>query len=145
EVEVLGERGTFEMQDFVPIMDYAIDIQVISTGNAVNRTATTVTIDDILDIDYLCPDAYNLYVSFTGTVIFSGNIWYPSYDLREDGYINNTYDLQIWGNTYNPFNDIMDPLVGQVIKVEGYLVGFEYIYGAFDWQVKVTTHEVMIP
>ena len=145
EVEVLGERGTFEMQDFVPIMDYAIDIQVISTGNAVNRTATAVTIDDILAIDYLSPDAYNLYVSFTGTVIFSGNIWYPSYDLREDGYINNTYDLQIWGNTYDPFNDLMDPLVGQVIEVEGYLVGFEYIYGAFDWQVKVTTHEVIIP
>lgn len=145
EVEVLGERATFEMMDYVPVMDYAIDIKVLSTGHAVTQTPITMTIDDILDIDYLDPDSFNQYISFTGTVIFSGNSWYPSYDLREDGYLDDDYDLQLWGNTDDAFNSTMNPLVGQVVEVEGYLIGFEYIYGEFDWQLKVTNVEVIIP
>jgi uncharacterized repeat protein (TIGR02543 family) len=145
EVEVLGERATFEMMDYVPVMDYAIDVKILSTGHAVTQTPITVSIDDILEIDYLDPDSFNQYISFTGTVIFSGNTWYPSFDLREDGYMDNTYDLQLWGNTYDEFNTDMGPRVGDVIRVEGYLIGFEYIYGEFDWQLKVTTVEVIIP
>lgn len=145
EVEVLGERGTWMNMDYVPVMDYAFDIKVLSTGNQVVQTPITMTIDDILNIDYLDPDAYNQYIRITGIVIFSGNTGYPSYDLRADGYTDNTYDLQLWGNTYDSFNTQMDPLVGQWIEVEGYLVGFEYIYQAFDWHLKVTQFEVLIP
>lgn len=138
-VKVLAMRAHFEYEDYVPVMSQTLDIIIVSSDHTITRTPVVMTIDDILALDYLDPDTFNQFISFTGQVIFSGNIWYPSYDLREIGYANEDYDLQIWGDTYEPFNNTMNPLVGTIIRVEGYLIGFEYIYQAFDWHLKVTS------
>lgn len=139
KVQVLAMRANFEYEDYVPVMSQTLDIIIVSSDHTLTQTPIAMTIDAIRALDYLDPDTFNQFISFTGQVIFSGNYWYPSYDLREAGYTNEDYDLQIWGDTYDPFNDAMDPLVGTVITVEGYLIGFEYIYQAFDWHLKVTS------
>ena len=142
EVEVLGMRTNYEYEDYVPVMSQTIDVNVLSTGHAVNLSATHMTVEDIIALDYLDPGVFNQYISFTGVVTFSGNQWYPSFDSREAGYTDNTYDLQLWGDTYDPFNQTMYGLLGQTITVYGYLIGYEYIYQAFDWILYVDTYVV---
>ncbi len=117
-------------------------MKVLSKNHTVDTTASHMTVEDILALDYLDPGVFNHYISFTGVVVFSGNQWYPSFDLREDGYTDNTYDLQLWGDTYDPFNQTMYGLLGQTITVYGYLIGYEYIYQAFDWILYVDTYVV---
>lgn len=138
EVKVLGMRRHYEYEDYVPVIGTAVDIEIISSDHAINRTAISMDVDDILALDYLDPDTFNQYISFDGTVIFSGNTWYPSYDVREDGYVDNKYDMQLWGDTYEPFNTMMHPKVGTEVVAYGYLIGFEYIYTQFDWIMYVT-------
>jgi uncharacterized repeat protein (TIGR02543 family) len=142
EVEVLGMRAHYEYEDYVPVISHVVDMRVISSDHVVDKTSIQMTVEDILALDYLDPGIFNQYIRFTGTVVFSGNYWYPSYDLREDGYTNQTYDLQLWGDTYDAFNTEMNPLVGQKITAYGYLIGFEYIYQAFDWIMHVDTFVV---
>ncbi|HRY78324.1 MAG TPA: hypothetical protein P5154_06140, partial [Candidatus Izemoplasmatales bacterium] len=145
-IRILGMRRGYENEDYVPILDSVADLEVLSHGAAPTRTPVTMTVEEMMALDYLCPDVYNQYVSITGTVIFSGNISYPSFDIREAGMPSDaTYDIQIWSNTYYDFNDVMDPLVGSVIRVEGYLIGFQYIYAPFDWIVLHVNHEVLVP
>ena len=139
EVQVLGMRRHYEFEDYVPVMGTAVDIEILSTDNAVTRTAINMNVDDILALDYLDMDTFNQYISFDGTVIFSGNQWYPSFDVREDGYTSNEYDMQLWGDTYDPFNEMMNPKVGTDVIAYGYLIGFEYIYTEFDWIMYVTS------
>lgn len=138
EVQVLGTRENFRYEDYVPIMGTAIDINILSEDNPINRTAISMNIDDILALDYLDPDTFNKYISFDGMVIFSGNTSYPSYDVREDGYADEAYDLQLYGDTYDPYNDMMDSKVGSHVVVYGYLIGFEYVYQEFDWIMHTT-------
>jgi len=142
EVEVLGMRTNYEYEDYVPVMSQTVDVKVLSKNHTVDTTASHMTVEDILALDYLDPGVFNHYISFTGVVVFSGNQWYPSFDLREDGYTDNTYDLQLWGDTYDPFNQTMYGLLGQTITVYGYLIGYEYIYQAFDWILYVDTYVV---
>ena len=63
---------------------------------------------------------------------------YPSYDVREDGYADEAYDLQLYGDTYDPYNDMMDSKVGSHVVVYGYLIEFEYVYQEFDWIMHTT-------
>ncbi|HBG33135.1 MAG TPA: hypothetical protein DDW82_05430 [Acholeplasmataceae bacterium] len=119
-------------------------MELVSSNHTVDRTPITMTVEDILNIDHLNPDSFNKYISFTGTVIFTGNTWYPSYDLREDGYTISEYDLQMWADTYQPYLDMMAPLVGDKMTAEGYLIGFEYIYCEFDWILMYTEHVIII-
>ncbi|MDX9691204.1 MAG: InlB B-repeat-containing protein [Acholeplasmataceae bacterium] len=143
EVLILGMRAHFEFEDYVPVINQVMDIMVISTGHTVDPTAIQMTISDIIGLDYLDPMMFNQYIFFEGTVIFSGNMWYPSYDIREEGYLDNTYDLQMWGDDEDTFNATMNGLVGQRIRIYGYLIGYEYIYQAFDWHIKVTHYEII--
>jgi uncharacterized repeat protein (TIGR02543 family) len=143
EVLVLGMRAHFEFEDYVPVINQVMDIMVISLDHTVDPTATLMTTSDILGLDYLDPMIFNQYIIFEGTVIFSGNTWYPSYDIREEGYVDNTYDLQMWGDDEDTFNSTMEGLVGQRIRIFGYLIGYEYVYQAFDWHIKVTHYEII--
>ncbi len=143
-VRLSGMKTYNFWQDYVPFMEYVMDIEVISSGS-VETTFPVMTISDILALNYLDVESFCLPITFTGTVIFSGNVSYPSFDLREDGYLTNDYDLALYGTTYNDFNDYMGTLVGSQVVVTGYLVGFEYIYQAFDWKLYVTSVDVIEP
>ena len=143
-VKFAGDKYTYENEHFIPIMGDVFYMELVSSNHTVDRTPITMTVEDILNIDHLNPDSFNKYISFTGTVIFTGNTWYPSYDLREDGYTISEYDLQMWADTYQPYLDMMAPLVGDKMTAEGYLIGFEYIYCEFDWILMYTEHVIII-
>jgi hypothetical protein len=143
EVLVLGMRAHYEYEDYVPVINQVKDIMVTSSGHTINPMVVPMGVNDIINLDYLDPDTFNQYIVFEGTVIFSGNFWYPSYDIREEGYLDETYDLQMWGDDETSFNATMNGLVGQKIRVYGYLIGYEYVYQAFDWHIKVTHYELV--
>jgi uncharacterized repeat protein (TIGR02543 family) len=142
-IKFAGEKYTYENEHFVPIMDDVFYMELLSSNHTVERNPITMTVQDILAIDHLNPDSFNQYISFTGIVIFTGGYSYPSYDLREEGYLVSEYNLQMWADTYQPYLDMMGPLVGDKMTAEGYLIGFEYIYCEFDWILMYTEH-VMI-
>lgn len=146
-IRILGVRDTYEYENNVPVMKWIVDIDVIGHGAVPTHTPKVMTVEDMLALDYLCPDVFNQYVVIRGTVIFSGNYYgYRSYDIREDGMPETEeYDIQIWSDTYDPFNDIMDPLVGTKLQVEGYLIGYLHLYGPFEWFVMHVSHQTMEP
>ncbi|WP_262095290.1 InlB B-repeat-containing protein [Paracholeplasma vituli] len=143
EVRILGLRNLYDYEDYIPVISEIYDLQILSTGHIVNPVYIPTTMADILAIDYLLPDVYNQTVSITGTVIFTGNSWYPSYDLVIDDDYSSTYSIQLIGQDYDTFNAYMDPLVGQTMTIEGYLIGFTYIYDLFDWKVVVINSTVI--
>ncbi|MFA5006716.1 MAG: InlB B-repeat-containing protein [Candidatus Izemoplasmatales bacterium] len=145
-VRLLGTRALYEYEHYVPILDYVVDIDVVGHVELPDLAPKPMTVQDILELDYLCPDAFNQYVSITGTLVFSGNLWYPSFDIRGEGMPEDgSYDIQIWGNTYQEYNEAIYPLVGSVLRVEGYLIGYQYVYQAFDWIVLDARHAVLHP
>lgn len=136
-VRILGNRNLYDYEDYIPVIDDIYDIKVISSDNAVTSIYTHMDMADILAINYLDPDQFTKPVTLTGTVVFTGNQWYPSYDLRIDDTYGTTYTIYMFGQDYDAFNALMGPRVGQTITVEGYLIGFTYIYDLFDWKVCV--------
>lgn len=114
------------------------DWKPLSTDHPAPLSPTPMTITDILTMDHLDYDSFGHFIEFTGTVIFSGNASYPAFDLREDGFLTDDYDLEIGGADYNAFNTLMADYVGQEVTIEGYLVGFDYIDQPFNWFVRVT-------
>ncbi len=143
-IQILGRKDFYEGNDYVPVMDSVIDIKVISGGHAITNTATAMTVQEILDLDYLNPDTFNQYVIITGDVIRYGSSTYPGYEIHEAGTpTDRSYNIQLYADTYMPFNDMMLAYVGDVVTVEGYLIGFEYIYDRFDWIVIYVDHEVI--
>lgn len=143
EVRILGMRNLYDYEDYIPVISEIYDVQILSTGHIVNPVYTPTSMEDILSIEYLLPNIYNQTVSITGTVIFTGNTWYPSYDLVIDDNYSSTYSIQLIGQDYDTFNAYMEPLVGQTMTIEGYLIGFTYIYDLFDWKVVVINSTVI--
>src|SRR5690606_27122646 len=124
--------------DYVPILDEIMDIEVISSGHTILRTPIPMTIEDILAINHLSPSSFGYYIEITGTVVFSGNTWYPCYDIQQDNF-NEDYALELRiDNIDSVYYDTFNPLLGQEVTIRGYLVGYEYIYDQFDWNLIVT-------
>lgn len=142
-VRILGNRNLYDYEDYIPVIDDIYDIKIISSDNAVTNIYTHMDMADILAINYLDPDQFTKPVTLTGTVVFTGNQWYPSYDLRIDDTYGTTYTIYMFGQDYDAFNALMGPRVGQTITVEGYLIGFTYIYDLFDWKVCVINSTVI--
>lgn len=137
EVRILGNRNLYDFESYIPVIDDIFDIQVLSSDSPINTAYTSMDMADILAIDYLSPDVYNQPVTLTGVVIFTGNTWYPCFDIVIDGTYPATYSIEMKGQDYDAFNALMEPLVGETIRIEGYLIGFTYIYDLFDWKVVV--------
>ena len=143
-IQILGRKEFYEGNDYVPVMGSVLDINVISGGHPISNTPTAITVQEILDLDYLSPDAYNQYVIVTGDVIRYGSDTYPGYEIHQAGTpTDRSYNIQLYADTYMPFNDMMLAYVGDVVTLEGYLIGFEYIYDRFDWIVIYVDHEVV--
>ena len=143
EVRIIGNRNLYDYEDYIPVIDDIYDIKIISTNNAVTSVYTNMTMADILAINYLDPDQFTKPVSLTGVVVFTGNTWYPSYDIRIDDTYGTTYTIYMMGQNYDAFNALMGPLVGQTITIEGFLIGFTSIYDLFDWKVVVINSTVI--
>jgi hypothetical protein len=135
EILLLGNRTTYENEGYVPILQNVIDLRVLSGGHAIVRNAIAMTTEEILNLNYLNPDVYNRYISMTGTVVFSGNLTYPSYDLHDDSFVVDDYDTQLWNDDYPNIDEEMNPYLNTDVAVEGYLYGFEYIFDYYDWQM----------
>ncbi|MDX9808372.1 MAG: hypothetical protein RBS87_07460, partial [Acholeplasma sp.] len=137
EVRILGKRNLYDYESYVPVIDDIFDIQILSSDNPINTIYTPFYMADILAIDYLSPDVFNQSIALTGVVIFTGNTWYPCFDIVIDGTFPATYSIEMMGQDYDAFNALMEPLIGETITIEGYLIGFTYIYDLFDWKVVV--------
>lgn len=138
EVEIMGIRGTYWNNYYVPIIEDVRWLNVISSENTLTLTPTSMTVSDILAIDYTHPDVYSQYIEITGTILFSGNFSYPSYDLHEVGMIDDVYDIQLWDDDDAFYDERFELLIGQTVTIRGYLIGYGSIYSAFDWIILVT-------
>ncbi len=142
EIELIGMRSTYSNNGYVPIVEDIAWLNVISSGHVITPTPVTMTIADILALDYTNPEVYGYYIEITGTIVFSGNPDYPSFDIHLDEYVTDDYDLQLWDDDYSTYDDRFYPLLGQTVTVRGYLIGFEYIYSTFDWILYVDTTSI---
>ena len=130
KVVVIGERSTYYNGDYVPTFNLE-DIKFISSGHQVSEEPINFTYQDILRIDYTNPDEFNKYISITGMIVSTGYYGYPSYALQsQDGF---NYRIELNGQDYNAFNAMMAEYVGEEVTINGYLIGFNYIYSPFDW------------
>lgn len=143
QVRILGNRNLYDYEAYIPVIDDIYDIQIISSDNPISTVYTPMDMADILALDYLLPSQFNQPVSLTGVVIFTGNTWYPCFDIVIDSTFPATYSIEMMGQDYDTFNAFMEPLVGQTITIEGYLIGFTYIYDLFDWKVVVLQTNVI--
>jgi len=141
KLKILGYRDYYDWGNATPILETFGFI--INTGEKVeiNNDATLYDITHILKIEYTNPGVYTMYVVFTGVVRFTGNYYYPCYGLVEAEY-GNDYTLELVGPTYDEFNEMMQPLVGETINVKGWLV-FKSTYSRFLWDLIYDSHVVI--
>lgn len=142
EIELIGMRTTYSNNGYVPIVDSVSWLTVLSSGHVITPTPIVMTIADILALDYTNPEVYGYYIEITGNIVFSGNIDYPSFDVHLDEYVTDDYNLQLWDDEDDLYDDRFYPMLGQTITVRGYLIGFEYIYSTFDWILYVDTTSI---
>lgn len=136
-VRLLGFKDTYEWEDYVPIFDEVLDIEVISSGHTITRTPIPMTIEDILALNHLSPSSFGYYIEITGTIVFSGNSTYPCYDIQQANF-NEDYALELRiDNEDSVYDSMFEPLLDQEVTIRGYLVGYEYIYDQFDWNLIV--------
>ncbi len=138
KVLALGYR---QYDQITPILS-SINVKVLSSNNSFTKVATPITVEDLINIDYLNPLIYGKYISVTGTLVKTGNYYYPNYEVHQDGY--NTpfiFDLQESNEDYKA---MINEYVGDVVTVEGYLNEFWSYYATFPWYIIYNSHTVII-
>ena len=132
-VIITAVRDFYEYGGYIPILTNILSIVEV-TPEIVNTPAVVeMTLDDILNLNYLLPSTFNQRISYTGTLIKVGTYYY-SYYLRFEGQNDDTYDLMLKPNMDNvAFDNLFYPYIGEEMTVTGYLGGFEYMYEPFDW------------
>lgn len=138
-VQIIGYRDYYRNSELVPILYNESQVKVISLNHEVIKVPEEMNFCDIIAIDYLNPDSYVKYIEISGKVVFTGNTYYPSFAILDET-SGTSYKLEMVGQTYYEFNEMMKTYLDQNITVSGWLTGMDYFYSEFSWYLVYDSH-----